>query len=51
MDGAGEYNAKRNKSITERQILYDFTHLWNLKEKKQTNKEKKKREANQEIDS
>ena len=26
VDGAIEYNAKLNKSVTERQIPYDFTH-------------------------
>ena len=36
MDGAREYNAKQNKS-TEKDI-YDFTHIWHLR-----NKTKKKR--------
>ena len=27
MDGAGMYYAKLNKSIRERQISYDFTHV------------------------
>ena len=39
MDKAREYNAKQNKSIRERQIPYNFTHMWNLRNK--TNKEKK----------
>ena len=30
-DGLGEYYAKWNKSDRERQILYDITYLWNLK--------------------
>ena len=30
MDGARMYDAKRNKSARERQIPYDFTHMWNL---------------------
>ena len=30
MDGAGEHYAKWNKSVRERQIPYDFTHMWNL---------------------
>ena len=25
--------AKQNKSIRERQIPYDFTHMWNLRNK------------------
>ena len=31
MDGLGGHYAKRNKSDKERQILYDFTYMWNLK--------------------
>ena len=31
MDGLGEYYAKWNKSDRERQILYDITYMWNLK--------------------
>ena len=30
-DGTGVYSAKRNKSGRERQIAYDFTHVWNLR--------------------
>ena len=30
MEGARVYYAKQNKSVRERQILYDFTHMWNL---------------------
>ena len=33
MDGLGEYYAKWNKSDRERQILYDITYMWNLKNK------------------
>ena len=33
VDGARMYYAKQNKSIRERQIPYDFTHLWNLRNK------------------
>ena len=31
MDGLEEYYAKWNKSDRERQILYDTTYMWNLK--------------------
>ena len=31
MDGPKGYYAKWNKSDRERQILYDFTYMWNLK--------------------
>ena len=33
MDGARMYYAKRNKSIRERQIPYDFAQGWNLRSK------------------
>ena len=31
MDGPGGYYAKLNKADRERQILYIFTYMWNLK--------------------
>ena len=34
MDGPLGYYAKQNKSDRERQILYEFTHMWNLKKNK-----------------
>ena len=33
MDGTRGYYAEQNKSIRERQIPYDFTHTWNLRNK------------------
>ena len=36
-----QYNAKQNKSVRERQIPYDLTHMWNLRIK--TNEQQKKR--------
>ena len=33
MDGPGEHYAKWNKPVRERQIPYDFTHMWNLMNK------------------
>ena len=33
MDGPGEYYAKWNKPVRERQIPYDLTHVWNLMNK------------------
>ena len=33
VDGARAYYAKQNKSVRERQILYDFTHMWDLRNK------------------
>ena len=31
MDEARMYYAKQNKSVRERQIPYDLTHMWNLR--------------------
>ena len=33
MNGPRGYNAKLNKSERERQIPYDFTYMWDLKNK------------------
>ena len=33
MDGPGEHYAKWNKPFRERQIPYDFTHMWNVMNK------------------
>ena len=33
MDGTREYYAKQNKAVRERQIPYDFTPVWNLRNK------------------
>ena len=33
MDGTRVYYAKQNKSVRERQISYDFFHMWNLRNK------------------
>jgi len=33
MDGTRGYYAKQNKSVRERQIPYDFSHMWNLRNK------------------
>ena len=30
MDGPGEHYAKWKKPVRERQIPYDFTHIWNV---------------------
>ena len=34
MDGPRGYYAPRNKSDRERQIPYDFSYMWNLKQNK-----------------
>ena len=39
VDGAGEYNAKKNKSVRVRQILYAFTHRWHLWNNKKTHRD------------
>ena len=33
MDGARVYYAKQSKSVRERQIPYDFIHMWNFRNK------------------
>ena len=33
MDGPGKHYAKWNKPVRERQIPFDFTHMWNLTNK------------------
>ena len=38
MDGPRGYYAMWNKLNGERQILYDFTHMWNLKNKTKNKK-------------
>lgn len=35
VDEPGEYYAKRNKSDNEKQILHDFTNMWNQNKTKQ----------------
>lgn len=39
----GHY-AKGNKSVTERQVLYDLTHMWNLQNNIDEHKGRGKRE-------
>ena len=41
MNKTREYNAKQNR---ERQIPYNFTHMWNLRKKKQAQGEKRERD-------
>ena len=43
MDRAREYYAKRNKLVRERQIPYDFFHRWNLRNKTDEHRGKKKK--------
>ena len=33
VDGTGGYYVKWNKSVRKRQMSYDFTHMWNLRNK------------------
>lgn len=47
MDRSREYNAKRSKSVRERQIAYDFTRV----ESKKRTKEKKKKRQTKKTDS
>ena len=40
MDERGGHYAKWNKPVTERQILYDLTYMWNLNSQTHRNKKK-----------
>ena len=51
MDGTREYNVKQDKSNRERHIPYVFTHMWNLRNKTNKQREKEERKINQETDS
>ena len=33
MNGIGDYYAKWNKTVNERQMPYDLTYMWNLMKK------------------
>ena len=44
MDGPREYHAKWNMSNRERQMPYDFTHMWNRNKQKQVSKETQNRD-------
>ena len=46
VDGARDYDAKQYKSVRERQIPYDFTQMWNLRNK--TNEQRKEGERERE---
>ena len=48
MDEAREYY-DNNKSVRERPVPYDFTHMWNLRNNTNERREKET-EANQETD-
>ena len=39
MNGLGGYYAKWNKPDKEKQIVYDFTSIWNLKKQNKTNEQ------------
>ena len=43
MDETRGFKTKRNKSVIERQIPYDFTYMWNLGNK--INEQRKKRKG------
>ena len=47
MGRASEYNSKRNKSVRERLISYDLTHMWNLRNK--INRQRKKGRGREET--
>ena len=44
MDGTIEYYAKRSQSVRERQIPYDYTRMWNLRNKTNEQRGEKERQ-------
>ena len=50
MDWSWGYHVEWNKSDGERQILYDFIHMWNIKNKQKTqiNEQTKQKQTNTE---
>ena len=42
MSGPRKFNAKWNKPVRERQIPYDFTNMWNLRNKTNEQREKER---------
>ena len=49
MDGTRGYYAKQNKSIRERQLSYDVTHMWNLRSKTNDHREREEKIKQDEI--
>ena len=44
-----EYNSEQNKSVRERQIPYDFNHMWNLRNKTSEHRGRRKKETEKET--
>ena len=44
-NGAREYYTKQNKSVKERKYHNDFSHMWNLRNKTNKQREKKERQT------
>ena len=49
MARAKESNAKQNESVRERQILYDLTHMWNLRNKTNEKEKEWERQTKKQI--
>ena len=49
MDGTKGYYSKQNKSIRERQLSYDITHMWNLRIKTEDHRGGKEKIKQDEI--
>ena len=48
-DGTRGYHTNQNKLIRERQLSYDLTHMWNLKNKTEDHKGKEEKIKQEEI--
>ena len=49
MNGARVYYAKQNKSLRERQMPYNFTHMWNLRNNTDEHREGKEKQRGQQT--
>ena len=49
MDGTRGYYAKQNKSTRKRQLSYDFTDMWNLRNKAEDHRGREKKMKQEET--
>ena len=49
MDGTRGYYARWNKSIRERQLSYDLTHMWNLRNETEDHRRREEKKKQDEI--
>ena len=49
MDGTTGYYSKQNKSVRERQVPHDLTHMWNLRNKTEDHRGRERKIKQDEI--